>query len=65
MKIYDCFQFFNENLALELRLNTLSEYIDEFVIVEATRNHAGQEKKLNFNINNFLKFKKKNQLHCC
>jgi len=59
MKIYDCFQFFNEDLALELRLNTLSEYIDEFVIVEATRNHAGQEKKLNFNINNFLRFKNK------
>ena len=59
MKLYDCFMYFNEDLALELRLNTLNEYIDEFVIVEATRNHAGQEKKLNFDINNFLKFKKK------
>ena len=59
MKIYDCFMYFNEDLALELRLNTLDEYVDEFVIAEATKTHSGLEKKLSFNINNFSKFKKK------
>ena len=36
--------------------------VDKFVIAEATRDHAGKEKKLNFDkkINNFSKlFKKK------
>jgi len=33
--------------------------VDKFVIVESTYNHRGQKKKLNFNINNFLKFKDK------
>ena len=51
--------YFNEDLALELRLNTLNNYVDEFVIAEATRTHSGEEKKLNFNINNFQQFKNK------
>ena len=51
--------YFNEDLLLEVRLNTLNEYVDKFIIVEATRTHSGKEKKLNFNINNFSKFKKK------
>ena len=59
MKLYDCFMYFNEDLALELRLNTLNDFIDGFIIAEATRNHSGERKKLNFNINNFQKFKKK------
>ena len=41
MKIYDCFQFFNENLILDLRLNVLNEYVDFFVIVESTTDHQG------------------------
>ena len=31
----------------------------KFVIAEATRDHAGRNKKLNFDINKFNKFKKK------
>ena len=31
-------------------------YEDKFVIAEATRDHAGNEKKLNFNYDNFKKF---------
>ena len=34
MKIYDCFQFFDENMMLDLRLNILNSYVDKFVIVE-------------------------------
>jgi beta-1,4-mannosyl-glycoprotein beta-1,4-N-acetylglucosaminyltransferase len=59
MLVYDCFQYFNENTILNIRLNILNNFVDKFVIVEATRDHAGRKKKLNFNINNFKKFKKK------
>ena len=59
MKIYDCFQFFDEEMLLDLRLNILNKYVDKFVITEATYMHSGKTKKLNFNINNFLKFRDK------
>ncbi len=59
MRIFDCFMYYNEDVVLELRLNYLNQFVDEFVIVESTFNHRGQEKKLNFNINNFSKFKDK------
>lgn len=51
--------YFDEDLILEIRLNTLNEVVDKFVICEATKDHAGNEKKLNFNINKFSKFKNK------
>src|SRR5210317_2072468 len=59
MKIFDCFLYSNEDLILDVRLNTLSDYVSRFVIVEANKDHQGKEKKLNFNINNFPKFKNK------
>ena len=59
MKIYDCFQFFNEENVLDLRFNILDEFVDFFVIVESTTDHQGNEKKLNFNIKKFKKFEKK------
>ena len=40
--------YFDEDLVLEIRLNTLNNIVDKFVIAEATRDHAGREKKLNF-----------------
>ena len=51
--------YFDEDLVLDIRLNTLSDSVDKFIIAEATRDHAGKEKKLNFNINKFSKFKNK------
>ena len=59
MAIYDCFQYFNEDHVVDLRLNILNEYVDYFVISESTKTHQGKNKKLNFNINNFKKFSKK------
>ena len=59
MKIYDCFQFFNEENVLDLRLNILDEFVDFFVIVESTADHQGRDKKLNFDIEKFKKFNKK------
>ena len=46
--LYDCFMYFDEDLILDIRLNTLDKYVDKFIIAEATKNHAGEEKKLNF-----------------
>ena len=59
--IYDCFTFFNELDLLELRLNTLSEVVDRFVICEATRTYTGKPKKLLFEENRgrFAKFAQK------
>jgi beta-1,4-mannosyl-glycoprotein beta-1,4-N-acetylglucosaminyltransferase len=59
MAIYDCFQYFNEDHLVDLRLNILNEYVDYFVISESTRTHQGEGKKLNFDIKNFSKFKNK------
>ena len=47
MKIIDCFMYFDEDLMLEIRLSTLFEHVDKFVICEATLDHAGNKKKLN------------------
>ena len=59
MAIYDCFQFFNEEHILDLRLNILNEFVDFFVIVESTCDHQGNIKKLSFQPEKFNKFKKK------
>ena len=59
MAIYDCFQYFNEDHIVDLRLNILNDHVDYFVIAESTKTHQGESKKQNFNINNFSKFKKK------
>ena len=34
MKIIDCFMYFDEDMILDVRLNTLSEYISHFVILK-------------------------------
>ncbi len=58
MKIFDCFMYNNEDLILDIRLNSLSEYINKFIIVEAKQNHQGKIKKnYNFKLSNFDNFK--------
>ena len=59
MAIYDCFQYFNEDHIVDLRLNVLDKFVDYFVISESTKTHQGKTKKLNFDIKKFSKFKKK------
>ena len=59
MRLIDCFMYFDEDLVLDIRLNTLYDKVDKFIIVEATKNHAGEHKELNFKIENFSKFKSK------
>jgi beta-1,4-mannosyl-glycoprotein beta-1,4-N-acetylglucosaminyltransferase len=59
MAIYDCFQYFNEDHIVDLRLNILDKYVDHFVISESTKTHQGENKKLNFDVKKFPKFKNK------
>ena len=59
MKIFDCTTFFEEDLMLDVRFNILNEYVHKFIVVEAKFSHSGKPKKLNFDINNFQKFKDK------
>ena len=51
--------YFDEDLLLDLRLNSLDKFVKKFVITEATYTHNGTKKKLNFDINKFKKFKDK------
>jgi len=59
MKIFDCFMYFDEEIVLDLRLNTLNEHVDYFVIVESSFTHKGEKRKLLFNHEKFSKFKNK------
>ena len=59
MKIFDCFMYFDEETVLDLRLNTLNDYVDYFVIVESSYNHKGERRSLKFNQQKFAKFKDK------
>ena len=59
MKIYDCFMYFDEELVVDVRLNTLNEFVDYFVIVESKFTHKGDRRELKFNHKKFEKFKDK------
>ena len=59
MKIFDCFMYFDEEVVLDLRLNTLDSYVDYFVIVESTFTHRGDRRNLKFDHKKFEKFKDK------
>lgn len=58
-KIYDCFTYFNEDQLLKLRLETLWDAVDYFVICESVLTHTGKAKPVNFNIQNFKKYESK------
>ena len=59
MKIFDCTTFFKEKMMMDIRFNILNEYVSKFVVVESRFSHSGQKKELNFDINDYPKFKKK------
>ena len=59
MKIYDCFMYFDEEVVADVRLNTLNEFVDYFVIVESRFTHKGDTRELKFNHKKFEKFKDK------
>ena len=59
MKIFDCFMYFDEEVVLDVRLNTLNEFVDYFVIVESKFTHKGDPRNLKFNHKKFEKFQDK------
>ena len=59
MKIFDCTTFYSEHMMMDVRFNILDKYVHKFVVVESLFSHSGKKKKLNFDINNYPKFKDK------
>ena len=59
MKIYDCITFYSEHMMLDVRFHVLNDYVEKFIVTESLYSHSGQPKKLNFDINNYPKFKDK------
>ena len=58
-KLYDCIPFYQSNLLFELRLHTLSNIVDKFIVCEATKSHSGETKELIFDLKRFDKFRDK------
>ena len=59
MRIFDCFMFYDEDIVLDIRLNSLKNFVDYFVIVESKFYHNGKKRDLKFDINKYPKFKSK------
>ncbi len=51
--------YFDEDLILDIRLNTLDKFVDYFVIVESTSTHSGEKNELKFDIKKYKDFKDK------
>ena len=62
-KVVSCSQFFQETDILELKLETLWDYVDYFIISESNHTHSGQNKIFNLllpeNKKRFEKYSKK------
>ena len=59
MKIIDTTTFFEENMMMDIRFNILNSYVDKFIVCESLYTHSGKKKDINFNINDYPKFKDK------
>jgi len=59
MKIFDCTTYFSEDMLMDLRFNVLDKFVHKFIVIESIFSHSGKKKSLNFDINNFPKFKDK------
>ena len=59
MRIFDCFRYCGEDLLLKLRLKTLFNKVDRFVIIEGNKYYNGEEKEKKFKIKNFKEFESK------
>ena len=44
---------------LDVRFHTMNDYVEKFIVAESTYSHSGKKKELNFNIDNYPKFKDK------
>ena len=59
MKIYDCFTYCGEDLLLKIRLESLFNKVDKFIIIEGNKYFNGETKSKFFDINKFEKYQKK------
>ncbi len=59
MTVYSASQFFNELDLLEIKLETMSPYVDFFIISESTKTHSGRDKPLYY-LENKERYKKFN-----
>ena len=59
MKIYDCTTFYSEHLMMDVRFHAMNEHVEKFIVTESTFSHSGKKKKLNFDINNYKKYRDK------
>ena len=59
MKIIDTTTFFEENMIMDIRFNILDPYVDKFIVCESLYTHSGKKKNVNFNVNDYPKFKNK------
>lgn len=48
MKKFDCFTYFNESELVNLRFAELNDFVDHFVVVEASKTFTGNQKPLYF-----------------
>jgi len=44
---------------MDVRFHVMNEYVEKFIITESTFSHSGKKKKLNFDINNYKKYRDK------
>ena len=51
--------YIDEDTILDLRLNYLDRFVDQFVITESQFTHSGEKRELLFDINKFKKFENK------
>jgi len=51
--------FSDEKMLLDIRLNVLNDYVDEFIIVESKYKHNGDLKEKFFDLSHYSKFKNK------
>ena len=59
MKIIDCFTYCGEDKLLNLRLKTLNQFVDKFIIIEGDKYHNGQNRVKKFNLDNFSEYEDK------
>jgi len=59
MQIIDTTTFFDEKMIMDIRFNVLDPYVDKFIVCESLFTHSGRKKKINFDIDDYKKFKDK------
>lgn len=59
MKIIDTTTYFEEKMMMDIRFNILNSYVDKFIVCESLYTHSGRKKDINFDINDYPKFKDK------